>query len=240
MNENYVIVIPARMDSTRLPGKPMLEIGGRPLVEWIYIRAMKTLASIVVVATDGNSELERFCRKASIRYTSTLPRHQNGTSRCLEAFDYLPAEVSDVCSKVVNWQCDVLANPEDVDKLLISHDYGIRTLVAPLGPGDMDRPDVVKAAVFNERAHWFSRASMTGALHHVGVYGFHPSVLRQVARLVPQFNSMSPLEQLEQLTWLEEGNRIHASMIDEPPLSINTLIDYKVAVRAYEEGALTL
>ena len=223
------IIIPARMDSRRLPGKPMINVNGKPLVHWTYDRAKQSKANTVVIAT-SDREIYSYCNNYKLEYNSTRQNHFTGTHRCaevLEAIEHAAVTTGTDNEKriIVNWQCDEpRVNPEDVDKLIdaIEQHYDIATLVAPAYP--IQDVDVTKVVVgHNGIAHWFDRLPMTGAKAHIGVYAFRAETLRKLGKLKP--TKLSLEASLEQLAFIEAGYNIGTVGTKEFPLSINSQQD---------------
>ncbi len=250
-----IIIIPARMASERLPGKPMLMAGGKPLVHWTHDRAKKTKADHVIV-TSPDREVARYCRENGLTFWPSSEDCQTGTHRCADVLRYLRRGQPKI-DCVVNWQVDEpLADPEAVDRMI--HLFGDRararampevaTLVTNM-PDDLEAEladpryvdgDVIKAAVGGAGdAYWFSRAPMLGACLHCGVYAFPPDVLEYIGHLQP--TRLSQRESLEQLTWIEEALEIQTVRIGNLPPSINTLEDWEMfkskrMVEDWEDG----
>ena len=142
-----VILIPARMESKRLPGKPLLEAGGKTLIQWVYELARKTKTDEVYVTTPDD-RLVRYCCSKDIRVFKTSIEAPSGTHRCAEAC-LADFEV------IVNLQVDEpLVSASDIDFLFYDiSDIG--TLVAPLEDKDRSSPNVVKVATSVSGCHWF-------------------------------------------------------------------------------------
>ena len=220
-----LIIIPARMESERLPGKPLLDVGGKSLLEWTYDRAIKADVDGVLIAT-SDAVIYDYCGRKGMGVMMTCKEHPTGTHRCAETAARLP----DRYDVVINWQVDEpLVKSKDVERLmkLICAYNDISTLVAPLSYKDRRNRDVVKTAVSDRISHdvcqWFSRAPLAGAMGHVGVYAFRWEVLQKLGRL--DTTLLSRAESLEQLTWLEDAWEIRAVETDKLPLSINTQED---------------
>jgi 3-deoxy-manno-octulosonate cytidylyltransferase (CMP-KDO synthetase) len=215
-----LIVIPARMESKRLPGKPLLRVGGKTLLEWTYQRAAETHPSRTLVAT-SDEVIKHCCRQTGMKWMDTM-EHPTGTHRVAEAVDKLIGE----WDIVVNWQVDEpLVKSVDVLRLVkLARKREIGTLVAPLGMKDRRNRDVVKASVRTDqggvRCTWFGRHHSVSDWGHVGVYAFD----REALKLISQYESTEKSKEasLEQLTWLEFDWNIWAEEVEEMPLSINT------------------
>jgi 3-deoxy-manno-octulosonate cytidylyltransferase (CMP-KDO synthetase) len=240
----YRVVIPARYASVRLPGKPLLVIAGKPLVQWVYERARAARAAEVIIATD-DQRIAAAAAAFGASVTLTAATHPSGTDRIAEVARLHRWNDADI---VVNVQGDEPLLPaaliEQVAALLQQYPQAdLATLCAPVPTlqAFLD-PNMVKVIVDrNQRALYFSRApipwhrdgaparpgsqtSHAGARRHVGLYAYRVSALRQLASLPP-----SPLEQaekLEQLRALENGMDIRvaeASVMPGP--DVNTRED---------------
>jgi 3-deoxy-manno-octulosonate cytidylyltransferase (CMP-KDO synthetase) len=229
---NPILMIPARMASTRLPGKPLADIGGVPMIVRVWARAQAARLGPVVVAA-SEPEVVAAVKKAGGRAVMTDPDLPSGSDRIWAALTALdPEGRHDV---VVNLQGDLPAlDPAElrlVVDLLAESGADIATLAAPIdNEGDRINPAVVKAvAAWNAdetrgRCLYFTRASAPtgeGTLwHHVGLYAYTRAALARFVSLPP-----SPLEQrekLEQLRALEAGMSIAIARVDAPPLSVDT------------------
>lgn len=215
----YRIVIPARYGSTRLPGKPLLEIAGKPMVQWVHERASACSASEVLIATDD----ERIMQVAAgfgADAVITSRDHPSGTDRIAEVAALRAWGDDEV---VVNLQGDEPAMPaalvEQVAGLLLDHPRAdIATLATPVRDRDeYFDPNAVKVVTDHEgRALYFSRAPIPwyrdptgldgpviGARRHLGLYAYRVSALRRLASLPP--SPLERAEQLEQLRALAHG-----------------------------------
>ena len=222
-----IVIIPARMASNRLPGKPMLEAAGKPLVQWTYEQAKMTDADHVIVAT-GDAAIAYHCQRAGMIWMLTTGDHSNGTSRVAEVFAKLKPEIRQQVFMVVNWQVDEpMVAPSDANVLMAMRVSTIGTLVCSNRETSLaaDDSSTTKVVWSNDHCHWFSRAPMGGAGVHVGLYSFTPFLLRAASLLKP--SRLSVLESLEQLTWLENGLPLKPVEIPRVPLSINTPEDWE-------------
>ncbi len=232
---NPIVIVPARMASLRLPGKPLADLGGRPMIVHVWQRAMEAdLGPVVVAAADA--EIATAVSAAGGTAVLTRPEHASGSDRVHEAMDLVdPAGRHDV---VVNLQGDLpTIDPEALAAVLrplVDPEVDIATLVAPLAEiAARDDPNVVKAVVALApgmdvgRALYFSRAVVPfgeGPLyHHVGVYAFRRPSLVRFIRLPP--GVLERRERLEQLRALEYGMRIDAALIAEAPPGVDTAAD---------------
>ncbi len=229
---NPIVVIPARMASTRLPGKPLAEIAGLPMIVHVWRRAIEAEVGPVVVAC-AEQEIADAIQRAGGRAVLTRPDHPSGSDRVHEAVEAVdPKGAHDV---VLNVQGDLPAlDPALLRAVLAVLDdplIDIATLAVAIAD-DAERmsPSVVKAVVSapegarRGRALYFSRSAVPwgeGPLyHHIGLYGFRRHALARFVSLPP-----TPLEQrerLEQLRALENGMRIEVAFVDTVPLGVDT------------------
>ncbi|MCC6353793.1 MAG: 3-deoxy-manno-octulosonate cytidylyltransferase [Verrucomicrobiae bacterium] len=217
MRAQVLGIIPARMASTRFPGKPLAPLAGKPMIQWVWERARKakTLAS-VIIATDDALILHA-ARAFGAKAEMTRPTHPSGTDRAAEV------AARHRCSLVVNIQGDEpLIDPRMIDQAVRSlaenRRFGMATLCREIhDPSDVTAPQVVKvvrrkddeALYFSRHPIPFARDATDGAprrFKHIGLYVYRTSVLRDIVRM-----PVSPLEKsekLEQLRALENGVRI--------------------------------
>lgn len=227
-----VVVIPARMASTRLPGKPLAEIAGKPMIVQVFERAKEADIGPVIVAC-AEEEIAAAVREAGGDAILTHPDHPSGSDRVHEAMEIFDPDAK--YSVIVNLQGDLpqldpVAVQAAADVLLHS-DADIATLVAEItDPHELEDDSAVKAVVSFEpkqkqgRALWFSRLKAPWGegphFHHIGIYAYRRSALARFVSLPP-----SPLElreKLEQLRALENGMRIDAALVDTVPLGVDT------------------
>lgn len=232
---NPVLLIPARMASTRLPDKPLADIAGVPMIVRVWRQAVAAELGPVVVAA-GETAIVAAIEAAGGRAVLTDPDLPSGSDRIWAALQALDPKAShDV---VVNLQGDLPAlDPVQLKAVvgaLKQSGADIATLAAPIdNEADRTNPAVVKAVVAWDaserlgRALYFTRATAPtgeGALyHHVGLYAYRRAALESFVALPP-----SPLEQrekLEQLRALEAGMSIAVARVDEAPLSVDTPAD---------------
>jgi 3-deoxy-manno-octulosonate cytidylyltransferase (CMP-KDO synthetase) len=234
---SVVVIVPARYHSSRLPGKPLADIAGRPMVEHVYRRASRARVDAVIVATDDQrivDAVERFGGIACL----TRADHLTGTDRLAELAAELP------CDVVVNVQGDEpLVDPAAVDALvsplLADARVQMTTLCRPLGPGDDPAsPHLVK--VVRDRcgnALYFSRAAIPFARTaggarpavHVGLYGYRRQTLLRLAALPPA--PLELAESLEQLRALEHGIPIRVLDTSYASIAVDTAEDLERARR---------
>jgi len=249
----FHVVIPARLAASRLPGKPLLMIGDRPLIQWVWQCARASGAASVTVATDDVRILDS-ARAFGAECQMTSPRHASGTDRIAEvvrAKGFAPDEV------VVNLQGDEPMMPpavinEVAESLRARPHIDIATAVAPiLTLAEFLDPSCVKALrALDGQALYFSRAPVpwprdaatrngptrfAGAWRHIGIYAYRVRSLLQFASWPP--TPLEECEKLEQLRALEHGMRIHLTALSEaPPAGVDTPEDLE-RVRAGLAGA---
>jgi 3-deoxy-manno-octulosonate cytidylyltransferase (CMP-KDO synthetase) len=240
----YRVVVPARYGSTRLPGKALLPLAGKPLIQWVYERAQRSGAQQVIVATD-DERIARAARGFGAEVRMTASTHASGTDRIAEVARTEQWADSDI---VVNVQGDEPLMPEalidQVAALLAAHaGTDIATLAAPLASvAALLDPNVVKVVSdLQQRALYFSRApipwsrdaapaglasqvSYAGARRHLGIYAYRVAALQRLAALPP--SALELREQLEQLRALEHGMDIRvADALVAPGADVNTAAD---------------
>jgi 3-deoxy-manno-octulosonate cytidylyltransferase (CMP-KDO synthetase) len=232
---NPIVVIPARLQSTRLPNKPLADIAGQTMIERVWRQAMKAALGPVLVAA-AEQEIVDVITRAGGNAVVTDPDLPSGSDRVFAALESVDPEAAyDV---VVNLQGDLPAlDPaviRTVANVLAATDTDIATLAAEIDdPADRDNPSVVKPVIAwgpdgrRGRALYFTRArapSGDGPLyHHIGIYAFRRAALARFVALPP-----SPLEQrekLEQLRALEAGMTVGIARVDAVPLSVDTPAD---------------
>jgi 3-deoxy-manno-octulosonate cytidylyltransferase (CMP-KDO synthetase) len=250
MTDDVLILIPARMAATRLPGKPLADIGGLPMIVHVLRRAEAAKLGPVVVATDDEI-IATAVEKAGGRAIMTRADHVSGSDRIFEALGVVDPERR--ARIVVNVQGDLpTLDPGALPAalaLLSEPTVDIATLAAEIRKADERiNPNVVKvvgspipataAAPTRLRALYFTRAtapSGEGPLyHHIGLYAYRRDALERFVKLPP-----SPLERrerLEQLRALEAGMRIDVAIVETVPLSVDTPEDLEAARRMLPAG----
>jgi 3-deoxy-manno-octulosonate cytidylyltransferase (CMP-KDO synthetase) len=236
---NAIIFIPARMASTRLPGKPLAEIAGEAMIVRVWRQAMKADIGPVVVAA-AEELIVAAIENAGGTAVLTAPDLPSGSDRVHEALVQIDPERR--YDAIINLQGDLPAlDPQTIRNVAATLAEGgadIATLAAPItDSADWDNPHVVKAvAAWNAagtrgRALYFTRTRAPygegDLFHHVGIYAYTRPALAHFVALPP-----SPLEQrekLEQLRALEAGMRIDVARIDAVPLSVDTPADLERA-----------
>lgn len=242
---NVLILIPARYASTRFPGKPLAEIGGKPMIQHVVEKAV-SVSENVFVATDDEriyKKVEAFGGKAVM----TSAAHRSGTDRCFEAYEKVKQEKCSAYDVVVNIQGDEpFIEPDQIRQLIAcfeNQEVQIATLAKPFeNPDEIFDPNKVKV-VFSSActAIYFSRSPIPFArgvekpewlnaaayYKHVGMYAYRPAVLKEITRL-PQ-GKLEKAESLEQLRWLENGYTIAVSVTHHESIGIDTPEDLERA-----------
>ncbi len=241
---NPLIVIPCRMASTRLPGKPLADIAGRPMAVRVWERATAADLGRVVVAA-AEREIAEAVEAAGAEAVPTDPALPSGSDRVMAAVAALdPGRAHDV---IVNLQGDMptidpAAIRAAVDALAAEPEADIATLAALTDdPEERASPNVVKAVLAlaagagRGRALYFTRAPAPWGegpvFHHVGLYVYRRSALERFTALPP--SPLEKREKLEQLRALEHGMRIEAALIDDAPLGVDAPADLERA-RAWQ------
>jgi 3-deoxy-manno-octulosonate cytidylyltransferase (CMP-KDO synthetase) len=248
MSTPFHVIIPARFGASRLPGKPLLDVAGRPLIQWVWDCARGSGAASVIVATD-DTRIRSVAAGFGADVAMTSTDHVSGTDRIAEvvrARGLTPEAI------VINLQGDEPLMPPAVlarvAAALVEHpECGIATAAAPISSAaEFLDPSCVKAlrSVSGE-ALYFSRACVpwprdaapaglpgdfSQAFRHIGIYGYRVKSLLEFAGWPP--TPLETTEKLEQLRALEHGMRIHVVALQEPPpAGVDTPEDLE-AVRA--------
>lgn len=238
---SFRVIIPVRYDSTRLPGKPLLEIAGEPMIRHVYERAVKSGAETVVIATDSE-KIKDVAESFGAHVCMTSPEHQSGSERLAEAVVALGYPDDDV---VVNVQGDEPLIPpaiiSQVAENLLDHDnIKVATLCEVIkSPEELFDPNIVKVTM-NRRGYalYFSRApipwvakefplqplqQLTDEEHyrHIGIYAYRVGFLAEYFAWEPC--PLEEFERLEQLRVLYNGGRIHVGIAKEKsPIGVDT------------------
>lgn len=244
MTSKFIGIIPARYASSRFPGKPLADLGGKTMIERVYTRVSSVMDNVAVATDDERifKAVEAFGGRAVM----TSPDHRSGTDRCREAVRILGND-ADV---VINIQGDEpFIAPSQLRSLMDSFsdpEVEIASLARPFDPArgfealaDPNTPKVVLDNRMN--AVYFSRsvipyvrnyphdewAQHVAYYTHVGLYGYRRKTLELLGSL-PQ-SSLELAESLEQLRWLQAGYKIRMSLTDEPTIGIDTPADLEAA-----------
>jgi len=240
MSEPFSIIIPARYASTRLPGKPLLEIKGKPLLQHVYETATQAQAKSITIATDDRriaDAAESF--GASVIMTSN--EHESGTDRIAEAVRELELDDNDV---VVNLQGDEFGLPvtlidQVASNLYDNPDNQMATLCERINTLDEFIDQNVVKVLFDKRntAIYFSRSPIplnrTGGLpeqayRHIGLYAYRAGYLQEFTKLAPC--AIEQAEALEQLRVLYNGGKIHVDIaVDKTGIGVDSAADLELA-----------
>jgi 3-deoxy-manno-octulosonate cytidylyltransferase (CMP-KDO synthetase) len=248
----FHVIIPARFDASRLPGKPLLRIGDRPLIQWVWQCAQQSGAASVIIATDDARILE-VARGFGADCVMTSPQHASGTDRIAEVVRARGIAAEQI---IVNLQGDEPMMPaavvsEVAQALRARPQIDIATAVAPIvSLAEFRDTNCVKALRGRDgRALYFSRAPVpwprdsvaageptqfAGAWRHIGIYAYRVQSLLRFASWPPTL--LEQAEKLEQLRALEHGMQIHlVALTAAPPAGVDTPEDLE-RVRAGLEG----
>jgi 3-deoxy-manno-octulosonate cytidylyltransferase (CMP-KDO synthetase) len=241
----YLGIIPARYESTRLPGKPLAQIAGKSMIRRVYEQVSKEFSDLVVATDDRRivDEIESFGGNAVM--TSTT--HTSGTLRCAEALTIFEQKTGDKFDVVFNIQGDEpFIQVEQLVKLkscFVNSETQIATLIKRIETSDelfnTSKPKVVKR--INGRALYFSRQpipflrgipesdwiSKHDYFKHIGVYAYRTDTLREIICLKPSL--LEKAEALEQNCWLENSYQIQTETTDIESISVDTPEDLKIA-----------
>lgn len=220
-------IIPSRFNSTRLPGKPLAIIAGKPMIQRVYEQCAKSKLSEVIVATDDKRILNtvlNFGGKAIF----TSPEHQNGTERIAEIAQNIVADC------ILNIQGDEpFIDPEQINLLLntlTEPSIQIATLAKFLNDESLFETESIVKVVFNlkNEALYFSRSAIPfhqsennfGFYKHIGLYGFKKQTLLDLVKL--EATNLEQTESLEQLRWLQNGYKIKIAITQSETISVDT------------------
>lgn len=254
MTTPFIVIIPARYSATRLPGKPLLDIAGKPMVQRVWEQAKKSAAKQVYIATD-DARIKDVCEQFDASVLMTSGEHRSGTDRLAEVATILGLAESDI---VVNVQGDEpLIPPVIIDQvannLALYTEASIATLAEPIDDIDtLFNPNVVKVVTdCHGYALAFSRAPIPWARErmakkpeelpegipyrrHVGLYGYRAGFLHDFVNWGSCW--LERCESLEQLRALWNGVKIHvADAIEAPPAGVDTLEDLTRVIQLLEK-----
>ncbi|WP_158769621.1 3-deoxy-manno-octulosonate cytidylyltransferase [Paraglaciecola sp. L1A13] len=243
---NFNVIIPARYASTRFPGKPLVEINGKPMVQHVYQRAIESGASNIVVATD-DARIAKVVSDFGGQYCMTGAHHESGTERLAEVVEMQNMLAQEI---VVNVQGDEpfipAANIQQVAENLHHHQQAeMATLAVKIvDVEEAFNPNVVKVVLDKQGyAMYFTRATIPYDrarfldedsideigdyyLRHVGIYAYRAGFIKQYVNMSP--SGLEQIESLEQLRVLWHGEKIHVDIARQtPPTGIDTPEDLK-------------
>jgi len=244
-NMKYIVIIPARYQSTRFPGKPLADMAGKPMIQRVYEQVQKVLDEVWVATDDERifQTVESFGGNAVM----TSSQHRSGTDRCNEAY----IKINKDFDVIINVQGDEpFIQPGQIETLMNcfdSKEVQLATLVKPFKKEDgfdalfnSNSPKVVLNK--NSEAIYFSRSIIPyirDAHHtewldkhtfykHIGMYAYRADILNEITRL-PQ-SSLELAESLEQLRWIENGYKIKVGLTDVETIGIDTPEDMEKAL----------
>lgn len=228
---NIIGIIPARFASTRFPGKPLIDIGGKSMIQRVYEQCKKAEAlSDVIVATDD----ERIAEHVSAfggKVVMTATHHQSGTDRCAEVVQ----TYTGLCDAVINIQGDEpFINPTQIDALAFAfHEPHVQLATMKkkmVNEADIQNPNMVKVIANSlGDAIYFSRSPIPYRRNpetpityykHIGIYGYRKETLLEITRL--PLGNLEQAENLEQLRWIEQNYRITLVETDIENIAIDT------------------
>lgn len=240
-------IIPARYASTRFPGKPLIDINGKPMIQLVYDQAKKCkMLAAVVVATDDN-RIETAVKNFNGEVVMTSEKHESGTDRCYEAM----IKSGNKFDAVINIQGDEpFIDPEQIESVatrLQDKNVQLCTLVKKLNnKQELIDPNIVKVIVnAKKEAVYFSRTAIPYyrgkdlseglKLHiyykHIGIYGYRSDVLAEITKL-----DRTPLEiaeSLEQLRWIESGYKIAVDLTTNESHAVDTPADLEMLIKKF-------
>jgi 3-deoxy-manno-octulosonate cytidylyltransferase (CMP-KDO synthetase) len=239
-------LIPARLAATRLPNKPLAELAGKTMIQWVWERTRQAAGVAEVAIATPDAEIARVVESFGGRAVMTSAAHRSGTDRLAEAATVMGLAPRDI---VINIQGDEpLLEPAAIEAvvapLLADESLPMSSLTCPCPEYDLDNPACVKVVfALNGDALYFSRARLpfernpagvATVMQHVGLYAYRREFLATFAALPP-----TPLEQtegLEQLRVLENGYRIRMVRVETAPVGVDTPEDLERARRLLGEG----
>lgn len=232
-DKQTAVIIPARYGSSRLRGKPLIEVGGKPIIQWVFEKAVQaTLADRVIIATD-NRQIYETALMFGAEAEMTLESHNSGSDRIAEVVERHPE-----IAYIVNLQGDEpMIDPENIDKVirLVKFDDSadVSTLVTEIkDKKEVENPNLVKCVFDNNNfALYFSRSKIPYERNeghakfygHIGIYGYKREALFAMTH-APQ-TPLELTESLEQLRVLQMGMKIKVDTVDEKPIGIDTIED---------------
>lgn len=241
MENPFHIIIPSRYASTRLPGKALVDIVGKPMIQRVIEQCQKSDASSIIVATD-DERISEVAKKSRAISVMTSDQHRSGSERVAEAVRVMGFDDHEV---IVNVQGDEPGISPSLINLVarVLPESGLRVMSTAVTPirsaSEMTESSVVKVVVnAGGDALYFSRApipfgnnrnepNLIYAKRHIGIYGYRTGFIRGYAKMAPC--PLEELEQLEQLRVLWHGGRIKCVQVDNlPPTSVDTEQDLKV------------
>jgi len=230
VNDKVIAIIPARWASTRLPGKPLADINGKPMIQWVYEAVKKSDVDEVLIATD-DERIFNVVKEFDGNVLMTSDKHQTGTERVLEAYQMF----NDRYDYVINLQGDEpLVTAGEINQLIKKRKKETCSVVTVVSPmTDIERKDrnTVKAYVIDDRVLMFTRSPLykLSALwfKHQGIYAFTKHALKLIEDLKEQTENEKG-ENLEQLRWADAGFEFGYYISTAPHVGVDTPSDIKL------------
>jgi len=235
---SFTVVIPARYQSTRLPGKPLADIGGKPMIQWVYEQSLLAGADKVIIATD-DARVEQVVQSFGGTVCMTSPNHQSGTERLAEVVALMGIEDDHI---IVNVQGDEPLIPpaiiRQVADNLAASSAPMATLAVEIeDEAEVFNPNAVKVVTDSEGyALYFSRATIPWdrdnfasesktivqpLMRHIGIYAYRAGFINTYINWQP--SQLEKIESLEQLRVLWYGEKIHVAVaLEAPPAGVDT------------------
>lgn len=243
-DNDFLIIIPVRLASTRLPNKPLVDICGKTMIHRVYEKAIEAKVGEVVVACDGK-EIAKEVESFGGKYVITDPDLASGTDRIFAAYQELQKNSQKKYKGIINLQGDLPNIDPNIIKQAASslkEGFDIATIGAKIiEKQEIDDPNVVKIAIaFDElyagKALYFSRSPIpysadksANYFHHIGIYAYRPESLEKFISL--EVSPLEKQEKLEQLRALENGMKIAVKIIQEkPPIGVDSKQDLDNAI----------
>lgn len=238
-----IAIIPARFGSSRLEGKPLVDILGKPMIQRVYEQTVKAIPTVFVATDDERIKQVVIDFGGNVIMTSV--DHENGTTRCLEAYERIIEKLDEQYDVIVNVQGDEpMLEPEQLSELLKpfdNQDVRFSTLVSPVKSVQdlFNESEVFVVFDRKNRAMYFSRSVIPHirGVHqthwlehhtyfkHVGLYAYSYSALKEFANLPS--SKLERVESLEQNRWIENGNDIYVELTYHDTIPVDTIDDLK-------------
>jgi 3-deoxy-manno-octulosonate cytidylyltransferase (CMP-KDO synthetase) len=234
---NLLGIIPSRFGSSRFPGKPLIDLNGKSMIERVYEQAKKSkVFSEIIIATD-DARIADHAVSFGALVILTSPDHPSGTDRCMEALQKYSGRIRP--DFVINIQGDEpLLDPAQLEILagMLNQDTELASLMSPIHNEEIIvDPNTVKVVINNKKeALYFSRSPIPylrdqsntekTKIHpfykHVGLYAYRVDILQKICKLKP--SGLELAESLEQLRWLENGFKIYMGITEKESMSVDT------------------
>lgn len=236
------IIIPARYGSTRLEGKPLIKVMGKPIIQWVYEKALQSKEAVIVIVATDDERVYNAVKDFGGNAEMTSTEHKCGSDRIKEVVMRHPE-----ISYIINLQGDEpLIKPDSIDEVAKNvkfEDADISTLIRKITPDEAENPNLVKCVVDkNGYAMYFSRSKIpfernvgkSDFFGHLGIYGYKRDALIKMTELPQTTYEMA--ESLEQLRALQNGMKIKTSVIDFVPVGIDTAEDVEKFKKIVEKS----